>query len=399
MTITNEEFEKKYSKNEFLNFKKKILNYVHNPESLKKELEEKELNTLHSLTLPKPNEFAYFLTKYQGMIENEERLQNFFISTSQPRTELKRDYIPTVIDIEPLSRCNYRCIMCQLSGWKDGQRTEDLELKDYKNFIDSQYGLTEIKLQGIGEPLLHPDFFKMVEYAVKKKIWVRTTINGSLLENDNYKRLIKSGIHDIQISFDGATKEIFERIRKQSNFDNVVTNLTNLNKYANNLNKEVTNMWVLLQQFNKHQILDFVKIAKKMHFKKMTFSIGIGFWGQEKWEKANTKKIAKDILTKDIKQQLLELKLSEDIDITIWDLQDKFSTKDVSSLCPWPFNRAFIGSDLRISACCMIANPDILDLGDAQNFTKDWNGPKMISFREQHLTGNIPECCKNCYAK
>lgn len=83
-------------------------------------------------------------------------------------------------------------------------------------------------------------------------------------------------------------------------------------------------MWVLLQEYNKHQILDFIKIAQKMQFKKMTFSIGLGFWGQEKWEKTNKKRVAKDAFSEKIKQELIELKKSSNIDITIWDLQSKF---------------------------------------------------------------------------
>jgi len=397
MLISEEEFKNKYNLGDFKKFKNKIKKYVKNPHILKNELEQKELQTLSILTPPKPDEFSYLMIKYKGLLGDEKRLKNFFISQNQPRNELKRDYLPTILDIEPVSRCNFRCIMCQLSGWENGQRSEDLNINDFIDFIDSQYGLTEIKLQGIGEPLLHPNFFEMVKYAVEKNIWVRTTINGSLLENENYKKLIDSGINDIQISFDGATKDIFEKIRKQSDFENIVRNVTFLNKYANKLNKNVTNMWVLLQQFNKHQIIEFVEIAKKMEFRKLTFSIGMGFWGQKKWENANNKKVAKDILTRDVKEQLLELKLKNNIDITLWDLQDKFSTDSIDKLCPWPFNRVFIGSDMQISPCCMIANPDIVNLGDGKNLNISWNDKKLIDFRMKHLSGEIPSYCKNCY--
>lgn len=397
MLISEEEFNQKYSQEEFQKFILKIKTYVENPSILKKELEEKEKNSKNTLTFPKPDEYAYFLTKYEGLLENETRLKNFFISLNQPRNELKRDHTPTILDIEPVSRCNFRCIMCQLSGWKDGKREEDLNIEDYKEFIDSQPGLTEIKLQGIGEPLMHPDFFEMVKYAVERKIWVRTTINGSLLiKDDNYIKLIDSGINDIQISFDGATKDIFEKIRKKSNFEEVKENLVKLNTYANKLNKNVTNMWVLLQEHNKHQILEFVEIAKEMKFKKMTFSIGLGFWGQEKWEKTNTKKVAKNAFNQDIKKQLIELKKTSNIEITIWDLQSKFSTKEEKTLCPWPFSRYFLGSDMKISPCCMIANPDVYSLGD-QRKIKNWNTEEFIKFRKMHLNGDIPDVCKNCY--
>ena len=55
------------------------------------------------------------------------------------------------------------------------------------------------------------DYFKMIKYAKDKKIWIRTVTNSSLLHlKDNYKKLIDTKIDEVQISFDGATKNVFE---------------------------------------------------------------------------------------------------------------------------------------------------------------------------------------------
>ena len=57
-----------------------------------------------------------------------------------------------------------------------------MSLDDFKNIVDTQYGLIEIKLNGLGEPTLQgDDFFEMIKYARQKKIWVRITTNASLL--------------------------------------------------------------------------------------------------------------------------------------------------------------------------------------------------------------------------
>ena len=73
----------------------------------------------------------------------------------------------------------------------------------------------------------------MVKYLVEQNLWVRTNANGSLLHiRDNYKKVIDAGIGEIQCSFDGATKEVFESIRKKSNYNKVVENLTKLNSYC-----------------------------------------------------------------------------------------------------------------------------------------------------------------------
>jgi sulfatase maturation enzyme AslB (radical SAM superfamily) len=57
-----------------------------------------------------------------------------------------------------------------------------MPLEAFKNLLKEQYGAIEIKLQGMGEPLLQrDDFFKMIEYARSTYIWVRITINASLV--------------------------------------------------------------------------------------------------------------------------------------------------------------------------------------------------------------------------
>jgi pyrroloquinoline quinone biosynthesis protein E len=92
------------------------------------------------------------------------------------------EYLPIKLDIENISRCNFRCTMCVVSDWEKGKRGEDMSLEEFQRLIDEQYGLVEIKLQGIGEPTMQGDvFFEMIKYARARHIWVRTTTNASLL--------------------------------------------------------------------------------------------------------------------------------------------------------------------------------------------------------------------------
>src|SRR5271156_1672443 len=108
--------------------------------------------------------------------------------------------------------------MCQVSDWPGYKRADDMTLAQFKELIDAQYGPIEIKLQGMGEPPLgRDDFLAMIRYARSRHIWVRTTTNASILRHkDNCKRLVETGVNEIQISIDGATKETFERIRRLS---------------------------------------------------------------------------------------------------------------------------------------------------------------------------------------
>jgi radical SAM protein with 4Fe4S-binding SPASM domain len=75
------------------------------------------------------------------------------------------------------------------------------------------------------------DLVKRVEYAKKKGLKrVKIFSNGSLLTADKAKELIDAGLDEIKISFDGATKQEFERIRFGLSFDRVVANIKELVK-------------------------------------------------------------------------------------------------------------------------------------------------------------------------
>lgn len=371
--------------------------YVDDPSSLRAEVSA-GIEKINKSTLrpPYPDQYAYRMTHYKGFAKYPERLKNLIVAENEPCSAV-RSFMPSIMDIEPNSRCNCRCIMCQVSGWKGSKRAEDMVYNEFRRFIDGQAYLTEVKLHGMGDPFLNISFIDMVQYLSTQHIWVRTSTNGLLLHNnDNYRRVIDSGLGEIQVSFDGATKEVFEKIRRGSNFELVVRNCMMLNEYANKQDRLYTRMWVLIQKHNRHQLFEFAGMAKKMGFRRISFSVSLNDWGQEKWNRKN-KARQSERLRDDEKICLVEASLKEDIDITVWEQANKYSTDRVENLCPWPFSRPYISSDMRIVPCCMIADPRVSDLGNAQDFKSCWNSHKYQNFRLAHMSGNIPAYCRNCY--
>lgn len=396
MLISEDVFEARYGER-FREALQEAKDFVNNPEKLRlvvdKENKQKDPNKIH---LPAPDQFAYRMTLYKGFVLDPERLKNFTIAKFEEKSP-KRSFLPYIMDIEPNSRCNFRCIMCTVSEWPNGNRAGDMNVEDYKEFIDANPQLTEVKLHGLGEPLMHKRYFEMVRYLVDKSIWVRTTINGSLIHaRNNLTELIDSGLGEIQTSFDGATKEVYEKIRVNSNFEKVVDNLTKLNAYANTKDRLFTRMWVVVQKDNRHQLFDFVKLALKMGFRRMSFSITLNDWGQDNWVEKN-REIEIEGISEEDKAKLVQISKKEGIDITIWQQANKYSFDKLDNLCPWPFQRPYISSDLKTVPCCMLGNPDIENLGDAKNFKELWNSDVYVNFRKAHIEGNIPEYCKHCY--
>ncbi len=322
----------------------------------------------------------------------------------QSRREPGLDYLPIKLDIENVSRCNFRCVMCQVSEWPKGQRAEDLKLADFRRLIDEQYGLVEIKLQGLGEVLLGaPDFFDMIRYARDRHIWVRTVTNASLLHlKDNCTRLLDSDPNEVQISVDGASKAVFESIRHGSRFERVMDNCRLINAACRERGLRRTKMWTVLQQANLAEMEALVDLAHELGFASMVFSLDVTAWGSPDMGQRITGSRVHDQVTPERAQAAVARGNRLGLDVAFWNIAAKFDWARPETLCPWPFERAFVASDLRVVPCCIIGNPDVYDLGavtDKGALTELWHSETYGAFRQSHIDGTPPVVCHNCYRR
>lgn len=349
---------------------------------------------------PMPNGDAYRLERELRLAEYPECRANYdrYLASSERGADV--DYLPVKLDIESVSRCNFRCQMCQVSEWPKGQRADDMTLAEFKSLIDEQIGLVEIKLTGMGEPLMAGDqMFDMIAYARARHIWVRSVTNASLLHlKDNYRKIIDSGINELQVSVDGADKEVFETIRGGSKFEKVVENCRLLNAYCKDVGQTRAKMWTVVQKDNVHQLFELVELAEYMGFTSQVFSLDLTNWGQDDWQSRNEAKNLVSHIDLETGWRLVEDGKRRGINVSFWNIAAKYDTAAPEQLCPWPFERAYVSSDSRVVPCCMIANPDVLEIAPIKNgFSEVWLGNDYREFRRAHIEGNIPPACQNCY--
>ena len=338
-----------------------------------------------------------------ALVSDLRRRDNYekFIQSKNSRNK-SLDYLPIKLDIENVSRCNFKCVMCVVADWPKGRRAEDMSLEVFQRLIDEQYGLVEIKLQGIGEPLLQKDaYFEMIKYARSKHIWVRTTTNASLLHlNNNYEKLVDSGVNELQISIDACTENAFRTIRPGSVFSQIKRNCILINAYSKSKNKKITKMWTVVQKENVHQLEDIVRFSSELGFENHVFSLEMSDWGMESMRERNENNSVSNALSMDRIEGLIGIGASLGVRVAFWNPREKYSFASEATICPWPFERAYISSDSRVVPCCYIGNPDIYQidaLEDSMSFSDIWNGEAMQSFRQQHLSGQIPKICSGCY--
>lgn len=184
--------------------------------------------------------------------------------SENPKKFILEDF-PLHVDIESTNACNLRCVMCPRNFMTEKIGFIDFSL--YKKIVDEgcEQKLPSIKLNYRGEPLMHPRIVDLVKYAKDKGIMeVQFNTNGLLLTEEKADALINAGLDRIIFSFDGATKETYEKIRTGSNYETVINNIKKFVELRNNLgNKKpyVRVQFVRMEQ-NKHEVDQFISMWK-----------------------------------------------------------------------------------------------------------------------------------------
>lgn len=143
---------------------------------------------------------------------------------------------PKTIRIETTNGCNAKCIICPHPEMDRaiGLMKDELFLKIVEECAARD--VDTLHLHNFGEPLIDKKLPERIRLAKAKGIRrVKIFSNGSLLTEARARALIDAGLDEIKISFDGANREEFERIRAPLKYDVVVGNVKNLVRLRNEL--------------------------------------------------------------------------------------------------------------------------------------------------------------------
>lgn len=136
---------------------------------------------------------------------------------------------PKFFEIETVNACNARCIMCTIDDWNAG-RARRMSQALFDRLVAEVSGhadwIEQICLNRDGEPTLDKglaDKVRALKQAGIRRVAIVT--NGQLLDRDMAQALLEAGLDDVMFSVDGASKAVFERIRRRLDFDTVVGNV------------------------------------------------------------------------------------------------------------------------------------------------------------------------------
>lgn len=323
--------------------------------------------------------------------------------------------LPKFLQVEPVGQCNLRCRMCSIQFRTDGPPHGPPAFMDYDVFTEliGQFpGLEELQLQGLGEPMMHPRFFDMVEYAVGRGVRVGSNTNATYLNARRAERAVTSGLGDLHISIDGATAETYESIRVRSNFDRVIANVERLTATRRRLGSSTPRirMVVVAMRENLQEFPDLVRLAKRLEIDEVFVQHLCHDFGEstlparyepmrefvdaETLTRADPEEVARCFT----EARRVATELGVDLRLPRVNPRPHPPGTPGPQRCDWPWRGAYVSYQGLSMPCCMVSTPDRIQLGDmaARGVEAVWNGPEYQAFRDALSSENPPEVCRSC---
>jgi len=156
---------------------------------------------------------------------------------------------PRVMQVGITERCNYHCLMCAThSPLVPGQPPEgerpQMPLAQFRALVE-ELGRLEVgwaDLVGLGEPLLHPDFFEMAVAAKAAGLKVHLSTNGAMLTLAKAERLVEIGLDSMNVSINAGSDDVYHEVHPTASVgarERILESLRAMRAHATRIGKPV----------------------------------------------------------------------------------------------------------------------------------------------------------------
>lgn len=383
-----------------------------------------------------------FKKKFINYRNSWNNLPNYLVKNKYSSARMKKERItPLCLDIETASICDLACPFCfrEYTATPDKIIDEDV----CYDLIDqaAKMNIPSIKFNWRGEPLLHPKLTNFISYAKKKGI-LETIINTNAtnLNEERSVKLIESGLDFMIYSFDGGTKETYEKMRpgrfKENSFEKVYSNITNFAEIKKRKNAKFpyTKIQMILTEDTHNEKDEFFNL-----FKDYVDDVSLSQYTERGGKLADLDEHSQSVY--------YHLLLKHNMPKGTPYMKDAFGNIKLSNgriPCEQPFQRLLITYEGRVAMCCYDwgatypvgysnskALDNIKDYTDIISKVKDdkkgfellksvkmpkqfnnpekkinsisdiWYGKEIEKVREKHINnkGEEVNICKNCSFK
>lgn len=295
--------------------------------------------------------------------------------------------------------CNAKCIMC----WQALRRDTTDKATWWKEMpaatvagvlSEHQQTLKAVEIISFGEPMANPDFEGMVEAILQadntpgraQPLWFNLTTNGSLLHK--HMRMLKVPGY-LTFSMDGASKEVYEYIRKGLDWDRVYGNLRAAMQDPQRHPERHLGIAMTVFEDNVHEVLRMAEHCAELglyYFNVMRGANLVGSAAKGREILATDPRLVEAIDTAKSRYKFI-------INDFATGRTPFFVTQDApKQYCPLPWKQIDIGPDGEAHPCC---RSHYTKLGHAS--TNPWVGKPYQRLRAQILANDVdPIEFKDC---
>lgn len=307
---------------------------------------------------------------------------------------------PIHCHIEPTRRCNLNCIMCCPHELRHAHRP-DMGFELFRKVVDDESftkNLHTIGLYGNGEPLVSPAFIPMLTYLTTtprlQHIHVNITTNGMLLDDTARKHFLGYNT-SISVSFDGANKGTFEKIRKSSDFERIVANLEAIRDLKAHYRTlfPIVNFTFTAMRDNIEELPYVLNLAHCLEVKNVTCAYCV-------IQSPHIDPHQSLYFHKELSNAVFRkaFTLAQTLKINFY-IPPLFGTTGPAvqkpwSTCPWVMRNSVIECDGKVVPCCMLT-ASMGNVGES-TFEEVWNGEEYRELRRRLIHDDPPEKCREC---
>lgn len=166
--------------------------------------------------------------------------------------------------IELTTKCNLKCLHCYNESGEEHSELcfEDIE-NIYRSFVQAK--VDTVAISG-GEPTLHPDFLKYVEYFLEREISITIVTNATLISEEIVERLKGKKI-GFQISLNASNSTIHDALCGKGSFTKTMQGIERL--LENSFDIEVHSV---LGKFNLTDVIPFIEYLWSKGITVLSFS-------------------------------------------------------------------------------------------------------------------------------
>jgi radical SAM protein with 4Fe4S-binding SPASM domain len=290
------------------------------------------------------------------------------------RGEVVLHNLPEIFAIESTNYCNLKCIMCP-RGEPDIM-TRNLGHMSTELFArildDATFFSSPTWFHWFGEPLINPRLFDQIALAKKKVPNLGISTNATLLDEHKTDRILDSGLDTVIIALDGATKPVYERVRKGNyEFEKVRDNAIHFLKRKEELGlpKPHTILSIIVMEETANDLEQFRTDWTERGANEILFKPFVDWGGQDEG----------------ITQRALASELAA------------FKSPRLHP-CKFLWQSLVIAWDGRVVPCCYDYDAKLV-LGDLRKNTlaEIWNSEAYVNLRRAELAGrNNSDLCASC---